>query len=444
VPRCTPLPVTAPGCDDALEARFCRSIGPRRTGRSRSQTDFVRICGAARQFHCLASEGIQTSAALLDPFLPPDVPNSAGPQTDPAMPPRVGFKQRLRITLVIGAATTALALARAVTEPAWPTDFDQLWFGARALIQGVSPYQVIGPGRDFAWDWPLFYPLPAVLVALPLAPLPAPAARVVFATLSGAVLAFAATRDNLRRLPLFLSASFLIAVWRTQWSPLLTAGFFIPALGALFVTKPNIGLAVLGGSADRRSAMVAGVGMGLLLAVSLVVLPSWPQEWLLAVKNAPHVRAPLTRLGGPLLLLALLKWRRRDARVLLFLSALPHTPSLYDLLPLFVTARTRRQSAVLALLSHVLFFIVVARGPFVTFDLYADALGELAVFCVYLPALALVLRRRNVHGEDERDGESPDAQDGRSGALGRTDFALLVLLGLAATVLIWVTAVTRR
>jgi hypothetical protein len=351
---------------------------------------------------------------------------------------------RIRVVLLLGAFTGALALARAWAEPNWPTDFDQLWFGARALARGVSPYEVIGPGRAFRWDWNLFYPLPAVLLALPFAPFPVAVARVMFATLSGGVLAFAVTREGFARLPLFLSASFLIAIWRTQWSPLLTAVFFLPTLGALAAAKPNVGLAVLAGSRSISSALVAVTGMSVLFAVSLAALPSWPNEWLTAIRNSPHIQAPATRTFGAVLLLALLKWRRRDARILAALAVIPHTPSMYDLLPLFVAARSRRESLVLALLSHLLFLVVVARGPYASFDRYAEELGDLALLFVYVPALAIVLRRPNVRTEISTPASAESATGLFSETDSRFDFVLFLLLMAASTILTWVTLVTRR
>ena len=58
---------------------------------------------------------------------------------------------------------------------AW-SDYDQLWYGVRALLAGRDPYSEV-PRR---YPWPLYYPLPAVFLALPTAVLPLPFARAAF------------------------------------------------------------------------------------------------------------------------------------------------------------------------------------------------------------------------------------------------------------------------
>ena len=61
------------------------------------------------------------------------------------------------------------------------SDLDQVWYAATALRHGLNPYDVIGPTATwFHWNWPLYYPMPAVLLALPLSFLPLAVARYVF------------------------------------------------------------------------------------------------------------------------------------------------------------------------------------------------------------------------------------------------------------------------
>lgn len=53
-----------------------------------------------------------------------------------------------------------------------PRDIGQIWYAARAGLNGRNPYAEIGPGLPFEWSSGLFYPLPAALAADGLAPLP--------------------------------------------------------------------------------------------------------------------------------------------------------------------------------------------------------------------------------------------------------------------------------
>ena len=304
--------------------------------------------------------------------------------------------------LLVGSIALLLSLARTVHEPGWPTDFDQWYHAAQAMWQGGNPYDAVGPDRPFRWDWSLNYPLPAVLLTMPLTLVPVAAARVLFATLGGAILGAALGRDRFRRLALIPSAAFLIAVSRNQWSPFITASFFLPLAAVFLGAKPNMAVPFVAGAASwRQLRWIVGAGLVVGLA-SLAARPSWPLEWLATLRRIEYVVAPVMRPGGWLFALALLKWRRADARVFLALVCVPQTPSLYDLLPLFVVTRTTREVSLLSLLTHLLFFTIVVLGPFDAFDHYAYRLGNLSIFLVYLPVLAMLLRRPNVFADPPR------------------------------------------
>ncbi|GMV11628.1 MAG: hypothetical protein AMXMBFR55_33620 [Gemmatimonadota bacterium] len=343
---------------------------------------------------------------------------------------------------VVALFTMAYAAARAVHEPAWATDFDQLWHAARALTTGGNPYDVVGPGKAFQWDWPLYYPLPAVVLAAPFAWMPVALARVAFSTISGAVLGYALGPRLRTHWPLLLSAAYLIATSRTQWAPLLLATMWLPWAGVAIAAKPNVGLAILAALRGRRLvyAIIAAAAVTLL---ATGIHPQWIAEWHASIAHAPHIRAPLFMPWGFLLALAAMRWRRPDARLLLGMAVLPHTPSLYDLLPLFFLARTLRESLALAVLTHLLFFGFIAFSGGPTFDAYAAALGRASILVVYLPALAAVLARPNV-GDDL--AQSSDLR--RSGLewipATRADAWLSLALMVGAAFLFWLPLATRR
>lgn len=365
-----------------------------------------------------------------------------GPTTPPAAPPR---GTRARVAVALALLTGAYATARAFHEPAWPTDFDQLWHAAHALLRGEDPYGVVGPGRRFAWDWPLFYPLPAVLLAAPFTVLPVAVARVVFSTLAAGILGWAMGARVRTHWPLLLSASYVIATSRTQWAPLLLAAAWLPAAGVVLAAKPNVGLAVLA-SLRRRQLAPAMAGIALVAAASVLVLPDWFARWRDAVQGAPHIVAPVLMPGGFLLALAALRWRRADARLFLAMAFVPHTPSLYDLLPLFFVCRTLRESLGLAVLTHALFWGIVIFAGYPTFDAYAAGLGRAAIVVVYAPVLLAILARPN----RPEDDEPPEAPRGETSVwlamLPATTFdrVLLVPLLVAATMLVWLPLVTYR
>jgi hypothetical protein len=307
------------------------------------------------------------------------------------VPPAPVPSRRVRcvLALLVAVASAAMLWLKGV-----PSDFDQVWHGARALWRGENPYAVVGPNNAVFWPWPLYYPLPAMLAVAPLAAMPVHLARAVFIGTGAGIFTWAITENGFARLPILLSVPFLHAVQLGQWSPLIAAMFVLPGLGWLAVAKPNVGIAVAAAAPSDRTRAVALVGGGLLLLASLVVLPRWPLDWLAAIRAAPHVTAPVTRLGGPLLLLALVRWRRPEARLLLLLGCMPQTPCYYEALPLLLVARGLRETVALVLLSDVSFVLspqTLPDAPLAT----ATAYARLVNLFYYLPALALVLRRPN-------------------------------------------------
>jgi hypothetical protein len=275
------------------------------------------------------------------------------------------------------------------------SDFDQLWFAARALWRGADPYALIGPGRPFDWRWPFVYPLSTAVAFLPFAVLPVLVARVAFTSLSAGVLAFALSRRGRGVLVVLLSASMLDAVRTAQLSPLLTAAVLLTGASFVFPLKPHTGLALLAAEGRPRAIAIATITCVLLTALAFSLQPDWVSRWLHALRMTIHFRAPVFALGGPLLLLAVLRWRRLDARVLLACVCVPHTPTVYDVLPLSLAVRTFREGLVFALLTHAALFAQLAH---VTTEPNGSAPSQAANILnvvVYLPVLIAILFRPN-------------------------------------------------
>jgi hypothetical protein len=278
-------------------------------------------------------------------------------------------------------------------------DFGIVWFGARALFHGANPYVLVGPGLVYDWQWnTVLYPATAMVVAAPFALLPQLAATLLFVWLSTALLAYAITADGWYRLPLFLSSAFIVATFAAQWSPLLTAALCIPSLAWVFAAKPNLGLALLVTSSKLRPIKVAMIGGLVLLAASVLWFPGWPMNWLAAIRSISHMHAPIMLPGGAFILLALLRWRRPEARLIIALACVPQTNSWYEALPLFLVPATYRESLVLSLISVCGW---IFQFQFMTANNEAEynrIVGILMVAFIYLPATALVLRRSNNGG----------------------------------------------
>jgi len=304
----------------------------------------------------------------------------------------------LCLVVAAGFAAGALNWIGHALPPPTGSDIDQLWLAARALAEGRSPYQAVmeahrGSVLGYPLYFSLYYPLPAVLLLLPLAPLSFEVARAVWAGVGVAVFMAAALRYR-RGLPqALLSASLLNAVAQGQWSPLLVAAAVLPWFGFAWIAKPTVGAALFAGYPTRAAVW----GAGAMVAVSLLAWPSWPGEWLDAVRHADHLRPLVSRPGGGLLLLALLRWKEPEARLLAALACVPQTASLYESLPLFLIPREKSEGYLLAALSYLPALVPALLQPGATsapLESEIEASWPWLFLSLYLPALLMVLRKR--------------------------------------------------
>ena len=171
-------------------------------------------------------------------------------------------------------------------------------------LKGRNPYLLARPAKSYDWPYPMILPGTALVAVAPLTLFPVKAAALLFVAMSSFALTFGITRKGWHLLPMLASAAFFDSVFAAQWSMLMTAALFLPALAALACVKPQIGIPVVASAPTRATWLYALVGGLALLAVSLVLLPSWPSEWTSLVMGVAHMRAPLLSFPG-LLLLAL-------------------------------------------------------------------------------------------------------------------------------------------
>ena len=284
----------------------------------------------------------------------------------------------------ITAAGLAWQIYAQIDNPAG--DFDQHWYSARALLRGENPYQALW---NMGMESPVYYPATASTLALPLAALPLALARVTFIGLGIALLAFA-LRPGWRLIWL-ASGPVLTALATGQYTTYATAGVILAPVAMTWAAKPQLAIALFAAWPSRRALAWALAALGL----SLLVRPSWPWEWLEVMHEAEHIRAAVTRPGGAILLLALLRWRRPEARLLTALAVIPHTESLYDLVPLGLIPNTLRE--MLLLVGFSLVAVTLQPAPLSGAELAPslEAMWPYAMILLYLPCLILVLRRPN-------------------------------------------------
>lgn len=285
--------------------------------------------------------------------------------------------------LVIGCGAAGLSLLQAgLPHPSY-SDFADLYRGAVLFRHGIDPYPAV---RAIHPDVALYYPLPALLLISPLTLLSETYAQAIFVGVGMGALAFAGYGSPL--LIACISASAIANVITGQWSSLITASALIPVLGFLWVCKPSAGLSIAAGYSSSLSLGLALLG----LLVSFAVWPGWVAVWMGALEHAVH-RPLILRPGGFVLLLALLRWRRPEARVLVVLALVPQTGALYDTVPLFLIPRTKWEAYGLVALSDI--FAVTAylnTGHRSLVDALAQTWPWLFAL-LYLPALAMVLSR---------------------------------------------------
>ena len=319
-------------------------------------------------------------------------------QTDgPDVP---GTRLRLFLALALGVLVAVRVYIMLAYQTDGRSDLDQLLHAGRALLAGRDPYLEIGPGRAFEWENGFFYPITGVVPLLPIAWLPREAANAVFAGVAAAALAWTLTARSVAPLLAFASIPVVYAIQTVQWSPLLTSALVVPAAGALLIAKPTIGAAIFA----ARPSWTAVVGGAALLVLSLVLQWGWPAAWLRALGETsllpeagpavPYL-APVLLPGGVLALLALLRWRRPEARLVAALACVPQTPLMYEAVPLFVVPRTWPESLLLVAASYAARLLEVRNGPHGDKLTWFTASGTAMIWLLYLPCVVMVLRRPN-------------------------------------------------
>jgi hypothetical protein len=298
---------------------------------------------------------------------------------------------RIGAAAILAAAAAAWSLSShpEIYSSSYPrSDFAMLHAGAEAWQRGIDPYKHIGPGRDYDLPFPLVYPFTALLAAVPFTWLPAPDA--CFVAFGSALFGWAIFGRSRGVWLACLTPAFILNVQMSQWSALLIGAALVPGWSFLLACKPTIGAALFAAYPSRRT-FLAGAAFAV---VSVMLLPTWPVDWIANLPTATHTRAPVTFWGGPLILIALYRWRDPGARLLVALSLVPHTPELYESLPLFLIPSTVGESALLALLN---WGVVMARQQSSPAPDYVSDMaltGQWMVWLLYLPCLVFVLRKR--------------------------------------------------
>jgi hypothetical protein len=296
-----------------------------------------------------------------------------------------GIRGRIVVSVLLGVATGALCLHVMRSLHQGGGDFGWAIHLAQRRLAGQNPYDT--PGEQ--------YPFTAAVIALPFVRIPAELAAATFYGLSTTLLAFALTRFGYQRLLVFLAFPYWAGLLAVQWSTIITAGAFFPLLMPVAMAKPQVGLPVFLTRFNRRSFWACVVVAGL----SLLAFPQWPRQWIGQMGYYQHFFAILI-LPGPLVLLALLRYRDRDAWLLLLTSLMPQR-WFFDVFVLWLIPKSRREIVWTAFFSWL-----AATWRWYHPPHSFTEVGRWIVILIYLPMLAAILLRK-----PQADGDAADIKD---------------------------------
>jgi hypothetical protein len=287
---------------------------------------------------------------------------------------RLGISVRLRILVssLVGVASGTFCWFLMSHFHQGAADLTWAIRAAHYLLEGKNPY-----------DTPLQqYPLTAAFFGLPFIWMKPEVAGGAFYGISSALLAFGLTRHGYHRLLVFLAYPYWAGILTAQWAPLIAASAFFPLLLPVTMVKPQVGLPV----ALTRFSRTGVIACAALLATSLLVMPRWPFLWAGQFGYYEHF-FPLLVLPGPLLAIALWRYRDRDA-LLLLLSSITPQRWFFDAFILWLIPKSRRE---------ILYTVFLSWGAGIwrwyNIPQSYQQVGRWTVVFIYLPMLAVVLMR---------------------------------------------------
>lgn len=283
------------------------------------------------------------------------------------------MRSRIAISGLIGLLAALLCFFVMTKFHQGAADFGWSIHLAQKFLAGQNPY-------DTTLEQ---YPFPAALFGMPFVRVRPEIAAGIFWGLSSFLLALGLTRRGYQRLFVFLAYPYWLGLLTAQWSSVIMASAFFPWLLPVTMAKPQVGLPVFLTRLSRRG-VVACLILGL---ISLALLPRWPRLWLGQTGYYQHFFAILI-VPGPLVLLALVRYRDRDAWLLVLTSLMPQR-WFFDSFILWLIPKSRRSILFTVALSWCA-GIWRAYHPPTSFL----QVGRWIVLSTYLPMLAIVLFRR--------------------------------------------------
>lgn len=227
------------------------------------------------------------------------------------------------------------------------TDLYHRVCAARGLLDGKDPFTACP--YEYRDQVSAEYPLTTILFFTPVARLPYYHAIALFWAFSNALLAYGIIKNKARRLWLiFLSGPYWITFAWQQFSVLMAAVMLLPGLLPLTLLKPQHGLPVFLTNFTWKRAAATAVFLGLTFMID----PTWPFKWWSVSRHYDGLIPLLVLPLGPLMLLALFRWREKEARYLFLMACVPQR-LLYDTTTLLLLPKNLRQMLFMCILSWI-------------------------------------------------------------------------------------------
>ncbi len=291
--------------------------------------------------------------------------------------------KRITVSALIGVASGIFCWLLLTHTHRTGGDFNWATWAVQDLLAGRNPY-----------DRPMqLYPLTAAIFGLPFAWMRPAVASGAFYGISSALLAFGVSRHGYHRLLLFLAYPYWAGLLEAQWAPLIMASAFLAPLLPATLAKPQLGLPILLTAPTWRGLLACLVAV----ALTFFVMPAWIWLWLghlyLYARFVPFLVLP-----GPLLALALFRYRKLDARFLLLTALMPQR-WFYDSFILWLIPKSRRE-----IVWTVFFSWGACLWRWYHVPHSITQVGRWTVLFMYLPMLAVVLLRER-HLENNGEAE---------------------------------------
>lgn len=220
---------------------------------------------------------------------------------------------------------------------------------ARRLLSGIDPYSTYAFLYRGLPNAP--YPLTSLIALSPFALFPGQfAIAAAWGTFNGLLVYGMLKVAKPWRFLIFLTTPYILAFCLHQFSVLMAAIYLLPSLLPLTLVKPQGGIPIiLVHLTKRRLLWIVG-----FVLITVLIYPAWPLAWWHYAKNYDGIIPLLLLPLGPLMVVALLKWREKDTAFLFLMACMPQRV-MYDIVPLYLLPKSFRQMAILCILSWATF-----------------------------------------------------------------------------------------